>query len=331
MKTNWLYKVAKYLKKIYFRNDRRVVAYLICVAISTGFWFLNALNKTYTEDIVVPVNYINFPNNKTLASKPDGQFDLKVRAQGFTILRNKLSFLFTPIEFNVNELTRNRMQESKKSSFAFPARQFFGDFAYQFSNELEIVSMSPDTLFFKFDIMGNKRVKVQPVLNLSLKKQFLVSGEVETQPDSISVNGAQSTLDTLHCVYTENLQFNDAAKPITEQAKIRPVNGLYYERQSVKVTIPIEEYTEAQQLVPVHLKDQIPGLNVKLFPAKVKISFQAGLSRFSQIHTEDFKLTVSYADIKEGKQRLKITAETTPTFIYSLKITPEELEYLIEK
>jgi len=235
-----------------------------------------------------------------------------------------------PLEFNVNEMTENRMQDSKKSSFAFPSRQFFSEMSYQLSNELDIVRMSPDTLFFKFDQMGNKRVKVKPDIKLDLKKQFQISGVIEIKPDSITVNGAQSTLDTLQAVYTETLRVNNADQSITTQAKIRRMNEIYFERQNVKMTIPIEEYTEAVQSIQVMLVNQPEGVNIKLFPSKVKVSFQVGLSRFSQIHPEDFKLTVQYNDIMEGKQRLRIKAETIPAFIYSLKISPEELEYLIE-
>ena len=322
--------MVKYPKKVYFRNDKRVAAYMVCVTIATGFWFLNALSKTYTEDMVVPVVYVNFPNNKTLASKTVEQFELKVKAHGFTILRHKLNFMFLPLEFNVNEMTQNRMQESNRSSFSFPTREFFSELSHQFSNEMDIVSMRPDTLSFKFDQMGKKRVKVQPIVKLNLKKQFQISGEIETQPDSVTVNGAQSTIDTLQFVYTEPIRVNAADQAITTNAKILPIKEIYYERKSVKVSVPIEEYTESQLSVQAIIDEQPVSGNIKLFPAKVKVSFQVGLSRFSQIHPEDFKLTVSYSEIKEGKQRLKISAETIPAFIYSLKITPEELEYLIE-
>lgn len=330
MKSNWLYKVLKYFKKVYFRNDKRVAAYLVCVVVATGFWFLNALSKTYTVDLVVPVHFVNFPNNKTLASKPPEQIELKIKGHGFTILRHELSFFFMPMEFNVNEMTDNRMLVSRKSTFAFPSRQFLSELSYQFSNELEILSMNPDTLFFKFDQMGQKRVKVRTQVIVNLKKQFAVSGDIKTKPDSVIVNGPQSVLDTLKYVSTESLTYNAVDESIQEIAKLSPVKELFFEPQTVILTIPVEEYTEAQLSVPVIVINQPSGVKVKLFPARVKVSFQVGLSRFSEIHPEDFKLTVSYSDIQKRKQRLKITAESTPVYLYELKITPEELEYLIE-
>lgn len=330
VKTNWVYKSVRYLKKVYFRNDKRVAAFLVCVVIATGFWFLNALSKIYTVDMVAPVHYVNYPNNKTLSGNPPEKFDLKVKAHGFTILRHKLSFLFMPLEFNVNDLTDNRMLESRRSSFIFPTRQFLTELAYQLSNDMEIVSMTPDTLFFRFDQMGQKRVKVKPTVRVNLKKQYEISGDIKTTPDSVTVSGPQAVLDTLHFVYTQSQRFNAADKPIQSEAKLSPIKELFFEPQAVRLDIPVEEYTEAQQSVPVVLTDLPAGVTVKLFPAKVKVLFQVGLSRFSEIHAEDFRLTVSYTDIQAGKQRLKITAQSVPSDLYELKITPEEIEYLIE-
>jgi len=307
-----------------------VAAYLICVVIATGFWFLNALSKTYTVDIIAPVSYVNLPNNKTLSSKLPEQFELKIESHGFTILRNKLILLFIPLEFNVNDMTNNRMLESRRNSYAFPAKQFLSELSYQMSNDIKVLSMNPDTLFFRFDKMGQKSVKVKPVVIVNLKKQYQISGNINIVPDSVIVNGPQSTLDTLQFVATETQLYNAVSEPVQKKVNIKPLKGLFFEHQSVELNVPVEEYTEATQSVPVVLVNQPSNVAVKLFPAKVKVTFQVGLSRFTETHPEDFKLTVSYTDIQKGRQRLKITAEATPAFIYDLKITPEELEYLIE-
>lgn len=331
MKSNWIYRLAVSLKKVYYKNDKRVAAYLICIAIATGFWFLNALSKTYTVDLVAPVNYVNLPNNKTLAGTLPEKFDLTIEAHGFTILRHKLSFLIMPLEFDVNDLTNNRMIESKKSYFAFPTRQFLNELSYQMSNDIKITSINPDTLIFRFDQLVQKRVKVKPVVRLALKKQFQISGNISTIPDSIMVSGAQINIDTMHFVYTQNYQFKDVDQTIQTDALIKPEKEFYFEPRQVKMKIPVEEYTETELSVAVQPNGQPEDFKIKLFPSKVKVTFLVGLSRFSEIHPEDFKLTVSYQDILEGKQRLKISAELIPSFIYEMKIFPEELEYLIEK
>lgn len=330
VKTNWVYRIAKFFKKVYFKNDKRVATYLVFVLIATGFWFLNALNKIYTADMVVPVRYINLPNNKTLANQLPDQFDLTIKAHGFTILRHQVIFFFTPFEFNVNEMTGNRMTENKKNSFAFPARQFLNEISNQFSNEIEILSMNPDTLYFRFDKMGQRKVLVKPIVEVNLKKQFQISGEVKANPGSVLVNGPQTIIDTIHFVTTELQKFNAVDQPIQTEAPLKSIKEVYFDPKKVVINVPVEEYTEAQLSVPVSIMNKPTGLNIKLFPEKVKVSFLVGLSRFQEMHPEDFKLSVNYSDIKEGKQRLKITMESTPAYLYELKITPEEIEYLIQ-
>lgn len=331
VKTTGVYRVIKFLKKIYFKNDKRVAAYLVCVIIATGFWFLNALSKTYTIELAVPVQYYNFPNNKTFAGHLPERFELTVRAHGFTLLRQKVGFLFGPLKFNVNEMTNDRMTENKRTRFAFPTRQFLTELSYQMSSDMEILNMNPDTLFFGFGQMTQKTVRVKPVVQVNLKKQYQVSGDIKSTPTEVLVSGPEKILDTLQFVYTRKQSFDNVDKPIQAKADIEPIKEMYYNRQSVDLTIPVEEYTEGQQSVAVSLQDAPSNINVKLFPAKVKISFLVGLSQFSEIRPDNFKLVVSYHDIEKGNQQLRIKKLSIPPFLYDIKISPEEIEYLIEK
>lgn len=331
VKTNGVYRFVKFLKKIYFKNDKRVAAYLVCVVIATGFWFLNALSKVYTIELMVPVQYYNFPNNKTFAGHLPEQFELTVRAHGFTLLRQKAGFLFGPLEFNVNEMTNDRMTENKRTRFAFPTRQFLTELSYQMSSDLEILNMNPDTLYFGFGQMTQKQVRVKPIVQVNLKKQYQLSGEIKSAPTDVLVSGPQKILDTLQFVYTRKQVLDNIDEPVKIKADIEPLKEMYYNRQTVDLSVPVEEYTEAQLSVPVTLQDAPSNLKVKLFPARLKISFLVGLSQFSEIRPDNFKLVVSYSDIEKGAQRLPVKMLSIPPFLYDVKISPEEIEYLIEK
>ena len=195
---------------------------------------------------------------------------------------------------------------------------------------MDIMSMSPDTLFFKFGKMGHKLIKVKPMVKVNLKKQYQISGDIQTSPDSVLVNGPQSILDTMHFVMTELQKFNLVDEQIKAEAPLSKIKEVFFDTQQVELNIPVEEYTEAQLSVPVAVKDQSSEVKIKLFPEKVKVTFLIGLSRFTEIRPEDFKLAVSFSDISQGKQRLKVITESIPAYLYDLKITPEEIEYLIQ-
>ena len=282
--------------------------------------------------MMVPVTYSNLPDNKILANKLPDKFELTIKAHGFHILKHKVSYLFSPLEFNVKEMTDNRMNISKRTNFIYPSRQFLTDLSNQLSNEneMEILKMIPDTLTFKFDKMGQKWVKVKPMVTVDLEKQYQISGEITASPDSVLANGPQSVLDTLEVITTNLKRFNAVTEPVKEEVSLPKINEVFWDTSNVTINIPVEEYTEEQLSVPVILQDQPSDVIVKLFPEKVKLTFQVGLSRFHDIDPADFKLSVSYKEIQEGKQQLKVAVESYPSYLYDLKVTPEEIEYLIQ-
>jgi YbbR domain-containing protein len=99
----------------------------------------------------------------------------------------------------------------------------------------------------------------------------------------------------------------------------------------VLLEIPVEEYTEKQVTVPVTVRNLPPGTQVNLFPDKVNVSFMIALSRFKEVKAADFKITVEFQDIKSKKEMLDLKVDAQPAYIQSVSVSPEQIEYLIEK
>ena len=312
-------------------NDGRIVIFLICIVIATLFWFLNALNKEYTVDLIFPVRYTNLPQNKVLANNPPDQFVLKVNSYGFTILRHKLSMAFSPLIFNVNEFTGGRMETSPNSKFSIATRQFIKRFSGQVSNELEIVEIQPDTLYFEFDRIVQKKVKVKTAITYTLKRQFYPSGEITTEPDSVLVSGPESIMDTLACIRTKFQTYKDLDKDIQRNVQLEQYDKLILDTKRVVLKIPMEEFTQKQLMVPIHVTGVPDNVSVKLFPDKVKVNFMVGLSHFNEITDKEFELAVTYSDIENKKQMLDVTVRSQPQHVLSVSINPARVEYLIEK
>jgi len=306
------------------------MVFLVCLSIATLFWFLNALKKEYSVDLTFPVKYTNLPKNKVLANTPPDHFTLKVNSYGFTILRHKLSMAFSPLVFNVNEFTEGKMETSGNSNFQFGTRRFIKRFSSQVSNELKIVEIQPDSLYFEFDRVVKRKVKVKPNITYTLKKQYYLNGEIQTEPDSVWVSGAESIMDTIQYIYTENQHYKDLEKNTQRNVSLVSSKQLDIDPGRVVLKIPLEEFTEKQLVVPVYVTDVPDNLSVKLFPDKVKVSFMIGLSHFATITEKDFNFSVSYADIESKKEILPVNQNVLPPNIISVTVSPENIEYLIE-
>ena len=313
------------------KDDRRVVIFLICVGIATSFWFLNALDKDYKVELNFPVKYTNLPKNKNLANEPPPKFVLEVNAHGFSILRHKLSLAFSPLVFNVNQFTGKIMEDSERSNFAIPSRRFINPISDQVSNELRISRIWPDTLYFKFDQIVERKVKVKPHVELNFEKQFFQNGEARMRPDSVTVSGPKSILDTLQFVRTKHQTYKEVNQTIQRNVSLEESELFEFEPKRVVLNIPVEELTEKRLIVPITITGLPDSIKVNLFPSRTRLTFMTGLTLFNEISASDFEASVSFADILKNPDRLGVNLTRQPANIQGLTIATTEVEYLIEK
>jgi len=313
------------------KNNGKLAIYLVCVCIATIFWFLNALNKQYSVNLTFPVKYTNWPANKILVNNPPDHFILRANSFGFTILRYKLSLAFSPLIFNVNEFTNKKLESSLKSEYALPTAQFISMLSEQVSNELNITDIHPDTLIFLFDKVITRKVKVRPNVSFELKQQHFLNDAIRTIPDSILVSGPRSIMDTLSFIGTSYQHYKDVDHTIRQNIPLKEYKNIVMNTSRVLLEIPVEEFTEKQVLIPVTIVDLPDSTHINLFPDKVNVSFMIALSRFKEVKPGDFRVSVNFQDIKNKADMLRLSIEAQPSFVRSVSVSPEQIEYLIEK
>ena len=331
MTNKLLNRIQYLLKKSEIKNQRKIITFFVCICIATVFWFLNALNKSYTVDIEFPVKYINLPANRVLSNHPVDKFTLTVSSYGFTILRHKLSLAFSPLVFDVNDFTHGQLQKTNNSRYVISTGQFINRFASQISNELKINAIHPDTVVFNFEKMKERIVKVIPKVHLDFQVQHDLSRSIILVPDSVLVNGPESIMDTLSYVYTVFQKYTKVKESIQRNIALKEYKSLTFKPSRVMMTIPVEEFTEKNLMVPVYVNNLPEDEHVNLFPEKIRVSFQVSLSRFKEIKADEFRVCVEYKDIKQQKETLSLKLEVQPKDLKTVSVYPSRIEYLIEK
>jgi len=319
------------IKKMEIKSQRKIITFFVCVCIATVFWFLNALNKSYTVDIEFPVKYINLPANRVLSNNPEDKFTLTVSSYGFTILRHKLSLAYSPLIFDVNEFTHGQLQNTDRSRFVISTGQFINRFSSQISNELKINAIHPDTVVFSFEKMKKRMIKIIPEVHLDFVAQHDLNRSIIIVPDSVLVNGPESIMDTLSYVYTVSQEYTEVKESIKRNLALKENKSLTYEPSRVMMIIPVEEFTEKNLMVPVYVNNLPEDKHVNLFPEKIRVSFQVSLSRFNKIKADEFRVCVEYKDIQQQKETLSLKLEVQPIDLKTISIYPSRIEYLIEK
>lgn len=313
-----------------FRNNQRLVIFVICLFIATVLWLLNALSKNYTTEIAYPVKYVNLPKNKFIINKPTRRLQLKVNAHGFTLLRYKLRLAFSPVVLNISEL----MEENKVDSGSFyniQSASILDIISRQISNEINIMNIRPATLQLAFDSLETRLVPVGTNLDIHYLSRFDQAGNVQIIPAYAEITGPRALVVLTDTIFTQHRQFKNIKNNFEKEISLEMPDNITVEPRKVVVNIPVDEFTEKKFTVPLVIKSLPPGLKVRLFPPEAEVSFSIGLKQYSAITPENISLYVDWADSGNGVLTLPVRINDVPDGIKSLKISPLHVEYLIER
>lgn len=97
-----------------------------------------------------------------------------------------------------------------------------------FDRELDLrpVSVRPQTVELRFERRVSARVPVEPRLTLSAAPGFAVARPILLQPDTVTVEGAESEVSSVGSVRTEEAVLEELRRSVTRELQLAPPEGL---------------------------------------------------------------------------------------------------------
>ena len=319
-------------KIINFRTkyQQKIFLFLFFVVLSTIFWVIRSLSEEYEAEILYPVKYDGMPENKVLLSEPTDRLRLRVKAVGRTILARKFNYFLRPLKFNVNSYSLNTIGADSSYILTKTAKEALS----QELGNIQILNITPDTLFFRFTEMVTKKVGIRHNIADFPKifaKQYMFNGKIDYVPDSIIVSGPNSILDTLKDVYTEHININNLNDSINKSYLLEKIDQVVFSRKKVKLTIPVDKFTELSYLVDINHMNVPDSIVLKTFPNSVRVTYRVTLSYYDKVSPEMIKPYIDYNDIETAiSSKLKVLLSDIPEYIHSLTLYPSSVEFLIE-
>lgn len=321
--------VSKWTGKSNEGSRRKGMDYLICVAIATLLWLMNALSQDYSAELNYPVRYINVPQDKYAANHFPTTLQVSVRTKGFTLLGHRVRISFRPITFNYNNFSQSMQQKGQIYECRLGGNDLKERVAGQISSEMKLVGVAPEELVLQFAAASIKKVPVRPRVNYTLKRQHILNG-IRTIPDSVTVSGPEVYIDTLQCVYTELWTAKDIKKQEQKDLHLKEMEHCVVPKEPVKVVLDVEQFTEARRRLMIHPQGVPSHVNMQLFPGVVEVVYEVGLSRYHEIKDSDFIIAVDYPKDLDAPY-LDVTVKKAPEYIKNLKFTPQTVEFFLEK
>lgn len=306
-------------------KSREFFVFLCFFFIAAGFWLLQTLNNDYETEFSIPVRLRNVPENVVITSEPVSEVRVRVRDKGTVLLNYMLGKNFYPVILDfknyINMGNHVQVQTSQVQKWI----------TGQLNASTALLSMKPDTLEYYYSTGVSKMIPVKLCGNVSAGEQYYLPDTLFT-PDSVRVYAPSDALDTMKVAYTLPLNLDNITDTLEREVTLSAPKGAKYIPASVKLTLPVDMYTEKTVEVPLRGINFPADKVLRAFPSKIKISFQVGMGRFRQITADDFHLVVSYEElVRLGSEKYTVKLRTLPEGVSHVRFNPEQVDFLIEQ
>lgn len=300
--------------------------FIFFLSISIILWLLIKLRYEYVSTITYKINISELPDNKVVVESDSLSATVRVKALGYNLLRYKLFKYYKPLQ-----ATADGFVSSKGKYYILLTRQR-ERFSQQLGADLTLLDVSPDTLYFQLSNVVQKRVTVKPDLRIAYAKQYMQAGNHSVSPSMIIVKGLASIIDTLSFIYTQPLVLENISDNIDIELPIKPIKGISFQPSAVRISIPVEKFTEARVEVPVSCINKPIGFDVLLAPKAVTVSCNVAVSKYFTLKPDHFTIVCDFNDLinePSGKAHVKVSEH--PDFIGRIQLEPRKVDFIIVK
>lgn len=312
-----------YLSSIW---NRQSLVFLFFLGLSSVFWAFTAGKAVKEKEFDVEIELVGVPKNVVITTDPPKKITVKLRDEVFTLLGYKFNSQrnFRAV-INWNDIDTSNGHVKLQTATVLKA------FYASLQSTTQVLSTRPETIEFFFNYGLSKRVDVvlQGIIQADSTSYVIAS---DISPRKLTVYGSKAALDTVTGAYLNPIDLRGIKENETRTVHVQPIKGLKFEPDSITLTIIVDKMMENTAQVPVRGINFPAGKSLCTFPPKVTVNYLVG-TRFAQkITADDFTIVLNYEDlISQSGNRSPLKLKSLPTGVKNARISPAEVEFIIEE
>ena len=286
-------------------------------------WLSSKMSETHTASVEIQFDFSDQTFEFHRINNEIQVTDFIVSGTGFRLLSARL---ITPTVFL-------SMQDAQidGDGIYFTQQDLISAVESQFRNVYRVNQLSLKRLDAPFIQSASKRVPVRLVQDLVPADGYAWSSELQIVPDSLTVFGLPSQVDTLMYALLDspknkmfNTSFDQKLELITDLQ-----SNFKWSQTKVYVTQNISRYTQVELRLPVEVIDSDEKIDVSLIPAFVLVNLSVPIERVRQIEPSQFVL-VCRLPSDTTTEYLEVNFEKIPEGIMVKDITPKQVRYFLD-
>ncbi|MCI5056578.1 MAG: hypothetical protein MRY83_10750, partial [Flavobacteriales bacterium] len=178
-----------------FKPTRGQYIFIGCLILSFFFWTLNKLSQTYVVQRTYPVSYTKIKDNQVFLNKPPKELDLEIQGYGFSLLIDQYRDKKDSIKIDLSKLPL-KTYGNKSFAYSSPNALLFSA-NRKISRNVKVLKILSDTLFFRFDLRGEKVVPIKSNITARVPAGFAIRDSNSLSPNSTKISGPKSIIDSI--------------------------------------------------------------------------------------------------------------------------------------
>ena len=311
---------------------QRFTIFLVCLLISIIIWFSIKLANEFNAVIEMPLTFTNIPKNKSLVGMSDSLIQVEIVEKGSDLFRMTYLQKPGPATISLKGISLS-YKNGVYEGIVIPST-FISDIEHEHDFLGKIITIKPDTIFLTFENQSSRKLPVKASLDLTFEKEYMLYGNILLEPDSVMVKGPARIMEKLDSADLGVISYQNLRNNMVLDKRF-PYDSSHYfldfSPQVIKVTIPVEKYTESEidaDILVINNQDY----RIKTFPDKVRIYYNIALKDYSRADPGMISAVADFSNVNvAADDRVKIRIEHHPEFIQINKIEPEKVEFIIIK
>jgi YbbR domain-containing protein len=304
-------------------RSRRLQIIIATTILAVLLWASVNLGTQYQTVVSVPLRVTNIPSGQALRFPVPEELRLTVRGEGWQLLSMSWN---SPGEIPLD------VHRASVSHQVLTMKDFLRELTLP--NGIDLVDLSPESLFVSLDDSGEKKVPVVLNADVSCAEGYGLADPPMLAPDSVTVRGALSVLLPIEHVRTEHMVYHSLKTTLDRSMTLEnnvPI-VLAMDPPAVRVLINVQPFAEKTMTgIPVEVTSVPDNREVILVPPRMEILVRGGINRLAEISSSDCTVRVDFAQLLDDTTRTVIPRVELPEGVSLIARRPEVFQFVIRK
>ena len=304
---------------------RKLSIFAKCIFFSFLAWLLFAISNNYVYSVKANVEYVNVPENRAFHPLQSDTVNVKLETTGLQLLFSSFRTSSYTVQVDLSGL-QNRNWILFTNQLGFINRQF--------ADNQQVVSVSPDTLYFDFSKQTERKIPVKPVYQVEFGKQYNIIDQLSVSPEYVTITGPLEDVVEIESWETDTIRASNVQSSLHVNVPLRRNQraNINVYPTSVAVDIPVGEVTEKIIDVPLKIENAGQFSSVRLLPAKVQLTVMVSLRDYTKVTSSSFEAVVNMDQwVDEQITHLPVIITQQPDFCELVRVEPQNVDFFVRK